>query len=337
MNTEKLTLHVTVEKFPLKQPFHITGYTLVDSEVVTVTLQRGHHRGRGEASGVYYRAGDDIPGVVRRIEGVRAQIEAGINRESLQNLLPAGGARNAIDCALWELEASELGRPAWQIAELAAPRRLLTTFTVGANTPDKMAMDALDYTQAKAIKLKLTGEPIDAERVRAVRAARPDVWLAVDANQGFTRTTLATLLPVLIGSKVNLIEQPFRVGHEAELEGLHSPIAVAADESAQDSADLPALVGRFDVVNIKLDKCGGLTEGLAMAREARRLGLDVMVGNMTGTSLAMAPSFLVGQLCQVVDLDGPVLLSRDRTPPVQYLYGSIFCPDTLWGHPDSVR
>lgn len=334
MNTGTITLDVRVEKYPLKQPFHITGYTIVDSEVVTVTLQRGDHRGRGEAAGVYYRAGDDIPGVVKQIEAVRARIEAGITRESLQDLLPTGGARNAVDCALWDLEGKEIGRPAWQLADLEQPRALLTTFTVGANGPGKMAADARAYTQAKAIKLKLTGEPVDAERVRAVRAARPEVWLAVDGNQGFTRATLTTLLPVLIESGVKLIEQPFRVGQEAELDGLHSPIPVAADESAQGLADLPGLVGRFDVVNIKLDKCGGLTEGLVMAREARRLGLEVMVGNMTGTSLAMAPSFLVGQLCQVVDLDGPALLSCDRTPSVQYQNGTISCPDALWGSPD---
>ncbi|HEY4445639.1 MAG TPA: enolase C-terminal domain-like protein, partial [Steroidobacteraceae bacterium] len=211
---------------------------------------------------------------------------------------------------------------------------LLTTFTVGANDPDKMAADARAYTQAKAIKLKLTGQPADADRVRAVRAARPDVWLGVDANQGFTRPFLATLMPVLVEARVELIEQPFKIGQEVQLDGLGSPIPLAADESVQGLADVPALVGRFNVVNIKLDKCGGLTEALAMAREARRLGLDVMVGNMLGTSLAMAPAFLVGQLCNVVDLDGPVFLSRDRSVPVRYESGLISSPEALWGAPD---
>lgn len=334
MSTGSLTLQVAVEKFPLKQPFHITGHTMVDTAVVTVTLQRGGHRGRGEASGVYYRPGDDVPGIVKQIEAVRGRIEAGITRESLQSLLPTGGARNAVDCALWDLEAKETGRAAWRLAGLDRPRALLTTFTCGANSPEKMAADARAYTNAKAIKLKLTGQPMDAERVRAVRAACPDVWLGVDANQGFTRASLATLMPVLVEARVELIEQPFRIGQEAELDGLNSPILLAADESAQGVADLPALVGRFNVVNIKLDKCGGLTEGLAMAREARRLGLGVMVGNMLGTSLAMAPSFLVGQLCNVVDLDGPVFLSSDRTPAVRYENGTISCPDELWGAPE---
>jgi L-Ala-D/L-Glu epimerase len=249
----------------------------------------------------------------------------------LQRLLPNGGARNALDCALWDLEAKLTGRAAWQIAGMDAPRALLTTFTVSAKHPDRMAAEARRYADAKAIKLKLTGESVDADRVRAVRAARPDVWLGVDANQGFTRAVLESLMPVLTEAGVALIEQPFRVGQERELDGLSSPIAVAADESVQDGADLPALVGRFDVVNIKLDKCGGLTEGLAMARVARQLGLRVMVGNMAGTSLAMAPSFLVGQSCDVVDLDGPALLSSDRPIPVSYEDGMIFCPDALWG------
>jgi L-alanine-DL-glutamate epimerase-like enolase superfamily enzyme len=329
--TGALTLHVAIEKFALKQPFHITGYTMVDTDVVTVMLEKGGHIGRGEASGVYYRKDDDAAGVVKQIEAVRARIEAGIDRDTLQRLLPTGGARNAVDCALWDLEAKLTGRPAWQIAGLIPPRPLLTTFTVGANKPEKMASDACAYANAKAIKLKLTGEPLDGERVRAVRAVLPDVWLGVDANQGFTRVFLETLMPVLVETRVELIEQPFKVGQEAQLDGFKSPIPVAADESAQGLTDVQGLVGRFNVVNIKLDKCGGLTEGLAMARQARRLGLDVMVGNMVGTSLAMAPSFLVGQLCKVVDLDGPVFLNTDRDSTVRYCDGFISCEDMPWG------
>jgi len=332
-NTGALTLHVAIETFSLKQPFHITGHTMVDTDVVTITLEKGGHTGRGEASGVYYRMHDDAPGIVKQIEAVRTRIEAGIDRESLQDLLPTGGARNAVDCALWDLEAKLTGRPAWLMAGLDRPRPLLTTFTVGANQPEKMASDARAYAHAKAIKLKLTGESLDAERVRTVRAARPDVWLGVDANQGFTRAFLETLMPVLVETGVKLIEQPFKIGQEAQLDGFQSPIPLAADESVQGLSDVPGLVGRFNVVNIKLDKCGGLTEGLAMAREARRLGLDVMVGNMVGTSLAMAPSCLVGQLCQVVDLDGPVFLSADRDPPVRYENGMILSPEALWGAP----
>jgi L-alanine-DL-glutamate epimerase-like enolase superfamily enzyme len=327
-----IALDLAVECFPLKEPFYITGHRIVTTTVVTVHLALDRHVGRGEASGVFYREGEDTSGIVRQIEAVRAKIEAGLDREELQRLLPPGGARNALDCAMWDLEAKRTGWTAWQIAGLEPPRPLLTTFTISANTPEKMARDSMSYSQAKAIKMKLTGEqPLDADRVRAVRAARPEVWLGVDANQGFTRTSLETLMPIFLENRVKLIEQPFRIGEEGNLDGWRPPIRIAADESAQNLGDLAKLVGRFSVVNIKLDKCGGLTEGLAMAREARRLGFEVMVGNMIGTSLAMAPAFLVGQLCDVVDLDGPALLSDDRVNPVRYVDGMISCPGGLWG------
>jgi L-alanine-DL-glutamate epimerase-like enolase superfamily enzyme len=194
-----------------------------------------------------------------------------------------------------------------------------------------MAATARAYTSSRAIKLKLTGEPIDKERVQAVREARADVWLSVDANQGFTRASLEQLMPKLVDAQVALIEQPFPAGEEALLDGFQSPIPIAADESVQNIGDIPGLVGRFSVVNVKLDKCGGLTEGLAMARAASLCGLGTMVGNMMGTSLAMAPSFLLGQICDFVDLDGPALLKADRTITVKYVDGYITCPETLWG------
>jgi L-alanine-DL-glutamate epimerase-like enolase superfamily enzyme len=208
---------------------------------------------------------------------------------------------------------------------------LLTTFTAGANPPEKMAEVARAYKGARAIKLKLTGEPLDADRVRAVRAACPDVWLAVDANQGFTRASLEALMPALVETNVQLIEQPFPVGREHELDGLRSPIPLAADESVQEATDIPALAGRFNVVNIKLDKCGGLTEAFAMAHTARRHGLDVMIGNMTGTALAVAPALLIGQLCKVVDLDGAIFLREDRKPGTVYENGTVWCPPAVWG------
>jgi L-Ala-D/L-Glu epimerase len=177
--------------------------------------------------------------------------------------------------------------------------------------------------------LKLTGEPVDEERIRAVREVLPDVWLGVDANQGFTRTFLERIMPALIELQVALIEQPFPVGREAELDGLGSPIPIGADESVQGISDLSTLVGRFDVVNIKLDKCGGLTQGLAMVRAARALGFDTMVGCMPGTSLAIAPAFLLGQLCEVVDLDAPLFLKADRPVTARYADGFVMFPDTL--------
>ncbi len=330
MQIESLTLSVEIERWPLVVPFRITGYMWEFVEVLVVSLEKDGHVGRGEAAGVYYK-NDKPASMIKQIEALRKVIEAGISRDSVQELLSRGGARNALDCALWDLEAKLSGRFAWQIAELEKPRPILTTFTCGADDPDKMAATARAYTNARAIKLKLTGEPIDAERVRAVRGIRADVWLGIDANQGFTPAFLEQLMPTLVEMRVDLIEQPFAIGQEALLEGFQSPIPIAADESAQSLSDIPSLIGRFNVVNIKLDKCGGLTEALAMAHASRELGLEAMVGNMIGTSLAMAPALLVGQLCNVADLDGPIFLKADRAITVQYADGFITCPETLWG------
>ncbi len=250
----------------------------------------------------------------------------------LQDLLPPGGARNAVDCALWELDARRSSTPVWQLAELPPPKALVTTFTLGADDPAAMALGARKYAQARALKLKLTGDlKLDSARVRAVRAARPGVWMGVDANQGYSIEGLDSLIEMLIDADISLLEQPLKRGREADLAGYVSKIPIAADESALSLGDLPGLKGRFDMVNIKLDKCGGLTEALAMAREARRLGLKIMVGNMVGTSLAMAPAFVLGQLCDVVDLDGPIFLAQDRTPGMIYADGTAWCGDDVWG------
>jgi L-alanine-DL-glutamate epimerase-like enolase superfamily enzyme len=326
-----LKLHVEVEKLRLSAPFRISGFVFEEQDVLVVTLEDGEHRGRGEASGVYY-LGDTAQTMLAEVEAARAAIERGIDRAALQQLLQAGGARNAVDCALWELEANRLGVAVWELAGLAAPRPLVTTFTLGADTPDAMVAGARKYAQAKSLKLKLTGDLLaDIERVKAVRAARPEVWMGVDANQGYTIDALDSLLAALIPANVSLLEQPLKRGREADLDGFKSKIPIAADESVLSLADIAGLVGRFDVVNIKLDKCGGLTEGLAMAHEARRLGLGVMVGNMVGTSLAMAPAFVLGQLCDVVDLDGPIFLAKDRTPSMTYVNGNAWSGEQVWG------
>jgi L-alanine-DL-glutamate epimerase-like enolase superfamily enzyme len=333
---EPTRLSMAVERWPLNAPFQIAGYTFDAIEVLVVGLERSGHIGRGEASGVYYK-GDTIAAMLPQIEAIRAVIEGGVDRLGLQGMLPPGGARNALDCALWDLDAKLSGRPVWDLAGLPPCKPLVTTMTCGAGAPADMAASARGYEGAKAIKLKLIGDLVDAHRVRAVRAARPDVWLAVDANQGCDRNALDQLMPVLVDCKVSLIEQPFPIGQEALLDGLQSPIPIAADESVQCLADIDALVGRFDLINIKLDKCGGLTEGLAMARRARQLGLDVMVGNMMGTSLAMAPAFVLGQVCDVVDLDGPLFLGADRDDPVQYSDGEIVSPKAIWGDKSTLR
>jgi L-alanine-DL-glutamate epimerase-like enolase superfamily enzyme len=326
-----LKLHVEIEKLRLSAPFRISGFVFEEQEVVVVTLDDGKHRGRGEASGVYY-LGDTAQSMAVEIEAARATIERGIERTTLQQLLPPGGARNAVDCALWELEAHRSGVAVWQLAGLDAPKPLVTTFTLGADDPAAMAAGARKYAQARSLKLKLTGDlQEDIERVRAVRAARPDVWMGVDANQGYSIEALDALIGVLDSAGVALLEQPLKRGREADLAGFKSTIPIAADESVLTLPDIAGLVGRFSVVNIKLDKCGGLTEGLAMAREARRLGLGVMVGNMVGTSLAMAPAFVLGQLCDVVDLDGPIFLAKDRTPSMTYTDGRAWSGEQVWG------
>jgi L-alanine-DL-glutamate epimerase-like enolase superfamily enzyme len=331
-----LRLHTRIVQWQTKAPFHITGYTFsaFDALVVSLTDEDGL-RGRGEGLGVYYFA--DTPATMLvQVESLRERIEAGITRAQLQSLLPAGGARNALDCALWDLEAKRAGKPVWELAGQGAPRPLLTTFTVGADDPAVMAGRARDYAGAAAIKIKLTEDDLNAQRVLAVRAVRPDVWLMVDANQGFTRESFARLLPTLVQAEVAVVEQPFPRGREAWFDGLARPIRVAADESVQDRSDLHKLVGRVDIINIKLDKCGGLTEGLALADEARNLGFELMVGNMSGSSLAMGPAFVLGQRCDVVDLDGPVFLTADCTPSASYADGQVWCADEVWGGPRNV-
>lgn len=323
-------LETAIENWPFKEPLRITGYTFTGFDFLVARLSRGGHTGRGEATGVYYRR--DVPETAVSQLAALVPLADGLDRQGLRGLLPPGCARNALDAALWELQSLETGRPVWDLAGLTPPRPLLTTHTLGAERPEVIVATTLrDYPDAKALKLKLTGEPIDAERVRAIRHIRPDAWIGVDANQGFTPASLRDLLPTLVDCRVGLIEQPFAVGREADLEGLDLPIPVAADESVQCLADLPAMVGRFDIINIKLDKCGGLTEALLMAAEARRLGLGVMVGNMVGTTLAMAPAFLLGQLCDYCDLDGPLALAHDRAPAATYADGHVFVPEAAWG------
>lgn len=326
-----LRLTLRVERFPYHQPFRIAGHVFTETALLVAELDDGAHVGRGEGAGVYY-LGDDAAQMLAEAERVRGAIEAGATRAALQDLLPPGGARNALDCAFWDLEAKQAGRPAWALAGLSEPRPLLSTLTLGADAPAAMAAAARRLDPAAPVKVKLTGElALDIARVQAIRATRPEAWIGVDANQGYRRDTLEALLPVLVEAGIAQLEQPLARGDEASLDGLARPIPFVADESAVTLADTDALVGRFDVVNIKLDKCGGLTEALAIAARARRLGLEVMVGNMMGTSLSMAPSYLVGQLCDVVDLDGPTFLAHDRTPGVRYAEGRIDCPAAIWG------
>ncbi|WP_232494557.1 dipeptide epimerase [Novosphingobium kaempferiae] len=326
-----MRLTVETETLRLAEPFRISGYVFETADVLVATLEDGTHRGRGEASGVYY-LGDDLAHMRAAIEAARTEIEAGVSREDLRDIMPPGGARNAVDAALWELEAARAGKPVWALAGLPEPLPIVTTFTIGADTPEAMSAKAVSYAGARSIKVKLTGElALDIARVAAIRAARPDVWLGVDGNQGFARGDLETLTAALAEHSVALLEQPLPRGAEAELEGFNSPIPIAGDESLVSLADVAGAKGRFDVVNIKLDKCGGLTEGLLMAAAARELGLGVMVGTMVGTSLATAPGFVLGQVADLVDLDGPTFLAQDRAPSVIYADGTLFSGPEVWG------
>ena len=325
------TLDIATRTLRLASPFRISGYVFETWDVVVATIAEGEHAGRGEGGGVYY-LGDDVAHMLTAIETMRPAIEAGAGREELREAMPAGGGRNALDCALWELEAAQEGKPVWQLAGLDEPRPVRTTFTLGADDPGAMAAKALAYADARAIKVKLTGDlGLDLARVEAIRVARPDVWLGVDGNQGFTIGDLPALADGLVRSGVAQLEQPLPRGREGELEGFSSPLPIAGDESVLTLSDVADAVGRFDIVNIKLDKCGGLTEGLLMASDARARGLGVMVGCMVGTSLAMAPAFLIGQSCDVVDLDGPTFLTEDPAPAVTYRDGTIFASPTVWG------
>jgi len=330
------TLTLREERFAYREPFRIAGHLFTQTAVLVAEISVGPHTRRGEGAGVYY-LGDDLTHMRGEAERVRADVEAGAGREELQSLLPPGGARNALDCALWDLEAKLTGQSVWDIAEVGQPVPMATTMTIGADSPEVMAAAAAGRFAAwPLLKLKFTGEPVlDTERLRAVRAARPNAWIGVDANQGYDIDGLPALVAELARSKVSLLEQPLRRGHEYELARVKRSLPFAADESVCTLADVERAPGCFDVVNIKLDKCGGLTEALAIVARCRELGLGVMVGNMMGSSLSMAPSLVVGQLCDVVDLDGPTFLANDREPGVEYAGGRISIGAMAWGSPSS--
>lgn len=324
LETEKVAIR-------FKEPFRITGYVFEAMPSVVTRISEGDFVGRGEAAGVYY-LGDDQERMLALIEDVSQDLEAGLTRDELQTRLPPGGARNAIDCSLWELEAKVSGTPVWRLAGVSAPKPRITTFTLPADDPSIVAAKVQRLGYAKAIKLKLDGDlSLDRERIRIVREARADVWLGVDANQGFVSADLDALAAAARDYSVSLIEQPLKRGDEAALEGWQPGVPVAADESILDLSELHERARWYDVINIKLDKCGGLTEALKMAQAATDLGKRLMIGNMGGSTLAMAPGFVIAQLCDVVDLDGPYGLADDPLAAQIYKDGAVFIPETIWG------
>ena len=334
MATTTASRALRLEKAAIRfaEPFRITGYVFEAMPSIVASIVEGDAAGRGEAAGVYY-LGDDQERMLGMIEQVRSDVEAGLSREDLQDLLPPCGARNALDCALWELEARLERRPVWQLAGVPEPTPKITTFTLPADDPAVLIGKVQRLAFAKAIKLKLDGDvATDRERITVTRLARPDAWIGVDANQGFVASDLDELAQALRDFSISLVEQPLKRGEEAALEGWRPGVPVAADESILDLEELGERARYFDVINIKLDKCGGLTEALKMALAARQLGKKVMVGNMGGSTLAMAPGFVLAQLCDVVDLDGPFGLADEPLAKQIYQDGEIFIPETLWGY-----
>lgn len=325
-------MQLTVEKHsrPLAQPFSITGHTFTNLNAVWVRLEQDGHIGRGEGCGVYY-LGETQDSMIYEIESVRTQIEAGIDRKQLQQLLPAGGARNALDCALWDLECKTVGKSIWEQLSIA-PKQLKTVATIGIGSADEMAKRAMEFSSYENLKIKLDAtEPI--AKLKAIRAARPDAALVIDVNQGWDFDLLVSFLPELEKLDIAMIEQPLPRGADEQLGSLHSNIPIGGDESVLNLAEYQKFKDRYQVINIKLDKCGGLTEALEIAKAATNDGKSVMVGNMTGTSLSMAPSYVIGQYCEFVDIDGPVLLAQDIENGLSYQAGglvSIPSPE-LWG------
>ena len=325
-----LSLSVRSESWPIAGSFSISRGAKTEAQVVVVELSDGRHRGYGECV-PYARYDETVKGVMEELGRIGDRLGFGLDRNALQQAMPAGAARNALDCAFWDLESKRAGKPAYELAGLPAPHALTTAYTISLGTPETMAEAARAAASRKLLKIKLGGAG-DPERIAAVRKAAPASELIVDANEGWNAENLAANLAACADAGVTLVEQPLPAAADQALASIKRPIAVCADESVHDRRSLAALVGRYDAVNIKLDKTGGLTEALKMADEAERLGFDIMVGCMIATSLAMAPAVLLAQRARVVDLDGPLLLAKDRPDGLRY-DGSLIHPPTsaLWG------
>lgn len=327
--TRRLT--VAVERFPIAGAFTISRGSRTEAAVVVARLSdEAGFAGQGECV-PYARYGESVESVAALIAAQEEAVAAGITRAELLERLPAGAARNALDCALLDLEAKQLGRPAHEILGLTAPGPAVTAYTLSLGTPQSMEEAARKAAARPLLKVKLGGEG-DPERIAAVRRGAPDSRLIVDANEAWRPETLAANLAACLAAGVGLIEQPLPAGEDAALEGMERPIPICADESLHDRAGLDALAGRYDAINIKLDKTGGLTEAVMLAHEARARGLSLMIGCMVGTSLAMAPAMLLAHHADYVDLDGPLLLARDREAALRFEGSTIHPPEpALWG------
>ena len=330
MENAAVKLSVRHEIWPRARPFRIAGHVLDAAEIIVVELLQDRVVGRGEGAGVRYQD-ETCASMMQQIDAVADAVRAGIDRRCLQSLLPPGGARNALDCALWDLQAKCSGRSIWQLTGVA-PKPVETVYTIGIEaTPDLMAHDAAAAAQYPLLKVKLdAAQPL--ERIQAIRTARPDARIVVDANQAWTFAQLKAVAPALAALGVQMIEQPLPRGADTQLESYRSPVPLCADESCLHIGELDAAARRYQMINIKLDKTGGLTSALELVGAARERGLGVMVGCMSGTSLAMAPAFVLACLCDFVDIDGPLLQKSDRLPGLDYRGGavSVFGPQ-VWG------
>ena len=325
----KRILEISAISSPLKAAFTISRGAKTSAETVRVTLTDGTARGRGECV-PYARYGETVAGVIAAIEAIRPEIESGLGRQELQTLLPAGAARCAVDCAMWDLEAKLVGKPVWQLAGLPEPKPVETAVTVSLDTPEAMG-DAAKATPGRLLKLKLGG-PEDLARIEAVHQARPDARLIVDANEGLDPDQLPAIAKAAARLGVVMIEQPLPADADTGLMRRPGPVAICADESAHTSAELQALARRYDAVNVKLDKTGGLTEALAMVRVARECGLGVMVGCMVAGSISMAPAVLLAGLADAADVDGPLWLKEDVPHGLVFSDGMVAPPvPDLWG------
>jgi L-Ala-D/L-Glu epimerase len=326
-----MDLSVRIERWPLAGAFTISRGSKTEAVVVVAELSDGTHRGRGE-SVPYARYGETPGGIVAAIEAMRPALRQGLGRDALQGAMPPGAARNALDCAYWDVNARRSGRRAYELAGLVAPAPRVTAYTISLGSPAAMAEAAERAATRPLLKVKLGGGDDDGERIAAVRRAAPRAELIVDANEGWTEDNLAQNLAACAEAGVTLIEQPLPEGRDAALARIERPIPVCADESVHARPSLDALAGMYDAVNIKLDKAGGLTEALALAAEAERRGFAVMVGCMVATSLSMAPAMLLAQRARLVDLDGPLLLAKDRPDGLRYEGSLAYPPEpALWG------
>ena len=319
-------LTINQDVFPLAQVFTISRGSRTEAKVLSVKISRGGVEGWGECV-PYARYNETAASVSAQIES----LPEAFDRQGLYELLPAGAARNAVDCALWDLEAKQSGQRVWQLAGLPAPGPEITAYTLSLDSPENMRAQAAEHAHRPLLKIKL-GTPDDMPRLEAVRAGAPRPDIIVDANEGWSAEVYADLAPHLLRLGVKLVEQPLPTADDSALLGLQRPVPVCADESAHDRASLKHLAGKYDVVNIKLDKTGGLTEALALKTEALAQGFEVMVGCMVGSSLAMAPATLVAQGALITDLDGPLLLAEDRAHPLQFDAAGVHPPTAaLWG------